>query len=136
MGKAIFIPTDIHLSTRLCVSSIRFTWSPIYVDGNRKITPIEVFRLIHAFEQLQSDPNLIRGINFHSRKLQDKLVFFLAVDLYQVAAMIAAPLFGVRIRNNLISRFVTVVFKLLPAIGAGIWKRVAMLNVTSLNIFH
>ena len=94
-----------------------FTSSPTVVTWNREITPVEP-----VSTPLQPDPNLFQWWSFLSHKLQDKRVFFSAVDLHQVSPSVLAPRFSARLSLDLTADQVIVGSKLTPTSTKTSWK--------------
>ena len=69
--------------------SIRFIWSPGFVDWNRVITPVKVVSGPH-----QADPHLFPCWCRLPRDGQDKLVFPRIGNLYQVSSQSSTELLG------------------------------------------
>ena len=124
----IRMSSNIHVTAWLSAIRIRFTLSPTGVRWNREITPVE-----RVCVPLQSDPNLSQRWSFLSHELQDKLVFFSAVYLYQVPSFVVAPPFSIRLRFDLTAHPVTVSSKLSPTRRTVTWKRNAYF---SLQVIH
>ena len=115
---------SVHFSTRLCSVSVRFIFIPVWVDWLRVIAPGPALAV--AVPE-QSYPNRMRFWSFLSHELQDKLVFFSAVDLYQFCVEATAFLLRFLPVFTVISRQVTVFLKRLPATRTGTWKQLKSL---------
>ncbi len=84
-----------HVAAWLSGFSIRFIRSPVLVDWNRVITPVEVVCGPH-----QAHPNLLPRWRFLPRECQDELVFSRTGDLYQVSSMPSTVLLGLVPRHG------------------------------------
>lgn len=79
-GRKLFSLCSIHVDAWLSTFAIRFTWSPVRVDWNRVIIPVEC-----DWIPVQPDTNLFYWFCLLSHEFQDKLVFFRTVDLHQAS---------------------------------------------------
>lgn len=75
-----FYLSGIHVGAWLSTSAIRFARSPVCVNWNRVIVPVE-----SGWNPVQPDPNLFKWFCFLSHEFQDKLVFFRTVNLHQAS---------------------------------------------------
>ena len=108
-----------HVAAWLGSVSIRFIVVPVGVFWTRLVSPD---KLAYQRVPLQSDPNLSRPWGVFINQVQNKLVFFIAVDLHKI------PPFAFAVRSSLLPTFdcathkVTVAFEMRPATGAGIFS--------------
>ena len=118
--RKIFPLCSIHVAAWLSSFAIRFTWSPVCVDWNRVIVPVEGLCI-----PVQPDPNLFQWWCFLIHEIQDKLVFFSTVYLHQTSTQWLAVLLSVDPRLDGTTHQVTVAVKPRPTIGTRFtWKRV------------
>lgn len=127
------MPGDEHLSTWLSGVSIWFTWSPVGEGWNRVIKPVECFGVSFLLP-LQSEPDLLRVRCMFSRNIQDKIVFFKAVYLYQICMKTVTVFLSLGLGLHGTGHMVTGVFKLGPFTLAGIWKWVGIVHNMSTPI--
>ena len=108
-----------HVAAWLGSVSIRFIVVPVGVFWTRLVSPD---KLAYQRVPLQSDPNLSRPWGVFINQVQNKLVFFIAVDLHKI------PPFAFAVRSSILPTFdcathkVTVAFEMRPATGAGIYS--------------
>ena len=105
-----------HVATWFGSFSVRFTGVPVGVFWKRLVSP---YKLAQICVPLQSDPNLFRRRGVFINQVQNKLVFFIAVDLHKISA------FAFAVRSSSLPTFdcathkVTVAFEMRPTSGAG-----------------
>ena len=105
-----------HVAAWLGSVSIRFIVVPVGVFWTRLVSPD---KLAYQRVSLQSDPNLSRPWGVFINQVQNKLVFFIAVDLHKISA------FAFAVRSSSLPTFdcathkVTVAFEMRPTTGAG-----------------
>jgi len=108
-----------HIAAWLGSVSIRFIFVPVGVFWTRLVSPD---KLAYQRVPLQSDPNLSRRRGVFINQVQNKLVFFIAVDLHKI------PPFAFAVRSSILPTFdcathkVTVAFEMRPTTGAGIYS--------------
>ena len=121
--KFVVVATNVHLNTVAFCAIIRFSWSPVSERWDRVIKPVECFG-VSSIYPLQSHPDLVNFRCMLSHEIQDKLVLFKAVYLYQVCFKTATVRLSLGPTLDSIVHMVTGLFKLGPFSPAGIWKRV------------
>ena len=105
-----------HVAAWFWGFSVRFTTVPVGVFWKRVVSPD---KLAYQRVPLQSDPNLFHWRGVFINQVQNKLVFFIAVDLHKISA------FAFAVRSSSLPTFdcathkVTVAFEMRPATGAG-----------------
>ena len=105
-----------HVAAWFRSFSVRFTTVPVGVFWKRLVSP---YKLAQVCVPLQSDPNLFRRRGVFINQVQNKLVFFIAVDLHKISA------FAFAVRSSSLPTFdcathkVTVAFEMRPTTGAG-----------------
>ena len=105
-----------HVAAWFWCFSARLTTVPVGVFWKRLVSPD---KLAQACVPLQSDPNLFRRRGVFINQVQNKLVFFIAVDLHKISA------FAFAVRSSSLPTFdcathkVTVAFEMCPTTGAG-----------------
>lgn len=112
--RKLFSLSGIHVGAWLSTSAIRFTWSPVCVNWNRVIVPVE-----GGWIPVQPDPNLFKWFCFLSNEFQDKLVFFRTVNLHQASTKGSAIRLSLGPSLDGTTHQVTVVLKPRPATRAG-----------------
>ena len=70
-----------HVATWFGSFSVRFTGVPVGVFWKRLVSP---YKFAQVCVPLQSDPNLFRRRGVFINQVQNKLVFFIAVDLHKI----------------------------------------------------
>ena len=105
-----------HVAAWFWCFPVRFTTVPVGVFWKRLVSP---YKLAQVCVPLQSDPNLFRRRGVFINQVQNKLVFFIAVDLHKISA------FAFAVRSSSLPTFdcathkVTVAFEMRPTAGAG-----------------
>ena len=105
-----------HVAAWFWCFSVRFTTVPVGVFWKRVVSPD---KLAYQRVPLQSDPNLFHRRGVFINQVQNKLVFFIAVDLHKISA------FAFAVRSSSLPTFdcathkVTVAFEMRPTTGTG-----------------
>ena len=108
-----------HVAAWFWCFSVRFTTVPVGVFWKRIVSPD---KLAHWRVPLQSDPNLFHRRGVFINQVQNKLVFFIAVDLHKISA------FAFAVRSSSLPTFdcathkVTVAFEMRPAQGRDLYN--------------
>ena len=121
-----------HVAAWFWCMSVRFTTVPVGVFWKRLVSP---YKLAQVCVPLQSDPNLFRRRGVFINQVQNKLVFFIAVDLHKISA------FAFAVRSSSLPTFdcathkVTVAFEMRPTTGAGTYI-IGELVIASLLLYY